>query len=332
VSNIRFGLLGAASIAERAILPALQAVDGLDATHLASRSSVRSVQLRERFGVRTSDSYEAVLADPEVDAVYIGLPNVAHEEWSLRALRAGKHVYCEKPAALTLAGAERIAALARETGLVFFDGFMFLYHPQHLAVRDLLHAGAIGEPLHVDTWFGFPRPADGNHRLQQSQGGGALNDAAGYTLHATRFLLETEPIVASARLFGDPRSDVDERGLLTLDIPGDRTAQAIFGFGLGYRNAYAVWGREGSLTLERAFSVPPDHTPLVLLRDHFGREEARSLAPANQFAAVLEAVRDAVNGKRSYELFLDDFLAVSRLLQQARVMASQPASTGRPAR
>ena len=316
--DVCFGLIGGSAIAQRAVLPALQAVPGVKAALLASRSGDRRAALTDRFGLRTTPDYDAVIADPEIDAVYIALPNTLHEEWTLRALSAGKHVYCEKPTVLEAAGAERVARLARERRRVFLEGFMFLFHPQHREVRRLLRDGAIGQPLHFDGWFGIPPLDPANFRYDPALGGGVLNDAAGYPIHAARFLFADEPTARSAILYRRSADAVDERAVATLEFPAGRTAQIALGFGLGYRNAYAVWGTEGMLHLERAFSVPPDHAPTIALRDRTGREETRRLAPANHFVHAIEAFVAAIRGEQPFDTFLADFLALARILDALR--------------
>ena len=319
--NVRFGLIGGSAIAQRAMLPALQAVPGVEVGLVASRSAQRRAELAARFGVRTAEEYEAVLADPDVDAVYISLPNALHEDWTLRALKAGKHVYCEKPAVLDLAGATRVAALARARRRVFFEGFMFLFHPQHAEVRCLIRTGAIGQPLHFDGWFGIPPLESTNIRYDPALGGGALNDAAGYPIQAARFVFGDEPTDLSGLLVHRAAGGVDERGIATLEFPGSRTAQVAFGFGLGYRNAYAVWGTDGLLQLERAYSVSADHPPTIALRDRAGREELRQLAPANHFVLAVEAFVAAVRGQAPFDTFLADFEALARILDRLRQTA-----------
>jgi predicted dehydrogenase len=319
--QVRFGLIGGSAIAERAVLPALAAVPGAQAVLLASRSEARRSELAARFGLRTSPDYAAVLADPEVEAVYISLPNALHERWSLRALAAGKHVYCEKPAVLEAAGAARVAALARQRRRVFLEGFMFLFHPQHQRVKRLIQEGVIGQPLHLDAWFGIPPLEPGNIRLDPALGGGALNDAGGYPLHAARLLFGAEPSALAGRLFRCPGGGVDERGVAWLEFPAGRTAHLAFGFGLGYRNAYAVWGTEGLLQLERAFSVSPEHAPTIALRDRAGREALRRLPPANHFELTVAAFVAAVRGALPFDAFLDDFEALASLLDRLRQTA-----------
>ena len=311
--DVRFGLIGGSAIAQRAVLPALQAVPGVQVALLASRSETRRGELAARFGVRTTPDYEAVLADPEIDAVYISLPNALHEQWTLRALAAGKHVYCEKPTVLDAAGGERVARLARERRRVFLEGFMFLFHPQHREVRRLIQGGAIGEPLHFDGWFGIPPLDPSNFRYDPTLGGGVLNDAAGYPIHAARYVFGDEPVDLSGIFYRRTADGVDQRGVATLEFPGGRTAQIALGFGLGYRNAYAVWGTEGMLQLERAFSVPPDYAPTIALRDRGGREERRQLAPANHFVHTVEAFVAAVRGELPFDAFLGDFQALARI-------------------
>ncbi|MCC7105655.1 MAG: Gfo/Idh/MocA family oxidoreductase [Chloroflexi bacterium] len=320
--RVRFGIIGGAAIAQRSVLPALQAAPSAEAVVLASRSEARRSEIAARFGLRTTASYDEVLDDPEVDAVYICLPNDLHEPWTLRALGASKHVYCEKPAVLDAAGAWRVASLARERRLVFLEGYMSLFHPQLACVRRLIEAGAIGEPRHFDGAFGFPPLNEDNIRYRAALGGGGLNDSAGYPLHAARRLLGGEPDVLGGALFRSPEREVDERGTALLAFPGGRTASVVFGIGFAYRNAYTVWGADGQISLERAYSAPPDHVPTIVLRDRNGREQTRLLEPADHFLLLVEAMASAIRGEQPYDAFLPDFEAIAALMDTLRRCAT----------
>jgi NDP-hexose-3-ketoreductase len=198
------------------------------------------------------------------------------------------------------------------------DGFMFLFHPQHAEVARLLASGVIGAPRQLEAWFGFPPLDAGNIRRSAGLGGGALNDAAGYTLHAARRLFGREPSVLAGRRYRSAESEVDERGVALLELGHGIVGQIAYGWGHAYRNAYTVWGAEGRLSLERAFSVPPDHAPTIVLRDRNGREERRQLVPANHFVLALSAFVAAIRGQAEREPLLDDLVVGARMLERLR--------------
>ena len=134
-------------------------------------------------------TYEEVLANPDIDAVYISLPNSLHEEWSVKAMEAGKHVWCEKPAALTYHGAKRMIQIAKASNVRLMEGFMFRLHPQHAKVQELIQDGTMGEILTFEGCFAVPMPAPETNILKRELGGGVLNDAAIYPIAASRMTL-----------------------------------------------------------------------------------------------------------------------------------------------
>ncbi len=185
---LRWGLLGTARI-NRMVIPPLRASAGNRLLAVASRDLARATGYAKEWGIeRAHGAYEALLADPEIDAVYIPLPNHLHAEWTIRAARAGKHVLCEKPLALTVAEVDAMGAAARESGVVLAEAFMYRHHPQTLKVKELVDAGAIGPVRFVRGTFSFPLTRPDDVRLRPEWGGGCLWDVGCYPaqLHPLR--------------------------------------------------------------------------------------------------------------------------------------------------
>ena len=196
-ARLRFGILGAADIARKALIPAIAAAGNAELVALASRERERG---RSLFGGRVVGSYGELLEDPEVDAVYLPLPNNLHREWTLRALAAGKHVLCEKPLALTAAEAEEMAAAAGSAGRLLMEGFMYRFHPR---VRSAVGKLRRDPPTELWASFGFPLDAPGNYRLDPALGGGALLDVGCYTIDLARWILgEPDWVEAIGRVAG----------------------------------------------------------------------------------------------------------------------------------
>jgi predicted dehydrogenase len=173
---LRWGVLSTAAIG-RKVIPAIQAAERCEIVAIASRDPRRGRRVADAYGIPTLHaSYEALLADPAVDAVYIPLPNHLHAEWAIAAARAGKHVLCEKPLATTSADAERMAAAAETAGVALMEAFMYRQHPSWVAVRELLAAGRIGQLVAVQSWFSFFNDDPANIRNIVAAGGGALYD------------------------------------------------------------------------------------------------------------------------------------------------------------
>jgi xylose dehydrogenase (NAD/NADP) len=205
----------------------------------------------------TAPSYDELLADPSIDAVYIPLPNALHAEWTIRAARAGKHVLCEKPMATTVAECERMLAACQEHGVTFMEGLMWRLHPQHARVRQLLAEDAIGAVRLFRATFGFAMlNPSGNVRLVPELGGGALWDLGVYCVDSARFLLGREPRAATASVWVDPRYGVDTNAVATLEMgDGGVLAEISASFDATSGQRYELIGEKGRITCDDAFAL-----------------------------------------------------------------------------
>lgn len=222
--RVRFGILGAAKIAPNALTIAAKLVPEVEVVAVAARDSARAHEFAKTNGVpRVLASYDDLIGDRNIDVIYNPLPNSLHCEWSIRALRAGKHVFCEKPIASNADEAARMAQVADETGLLLVEAFHYRYHPLTDRMRSLISGGAIGKLERVEANFSVPIPPD-NIRFDWSLGGGATMDLGCYPLHMIRYFSGTTPRVLSAKArLGPPRIDVAMEAELEL-APG-ATAQ-----------------------------------------------------------------------------------------------------------
>ena len=199
--TVRWGILGAANFAREQMAPAIHAASGAQLVALATSDPARAVGFQAFCpGLRLHDSYDALLADPEIDAVYVPLPNHLHVEWTLKALAAGKHVLTEKPIAMQADEIDQIIALRDQTGLLAAEAFMIVHHPQWIRARAWLAAGEIGTLRHVDAVFSYNLTDMGNIRARPETGGGGLRDIGVYTFGAARFVTGAEPLDLSAQL------------------------------------------------------------------------------------------------------------------------------------
>ena len=194
--TLRWGVLGAAKFAREHMARAIHAAEGSDLMALATSSPEKAAGFQSYApNLRVHQSYDDLLADPEVDAVYIPLPNNLHVEWTLKALDAGKHVLCEKPLAMKAEQFDEVIAKRDATGLLAAEAYMIVQHPQWQMVRDLVQSGAIGKLRHVEGVFTSDTRADGgNIRNKPETGGGALPDIGVYTYGSTRFVTGEEPV------------------------------------------------------------------------------------------------------------------------------------------
>jgi predicted dehydrogenase len=295
--QVRWGILGCAGIAEKAFIPAVRkSREGLLAA-IASRDEGRAVDWARRFGFeRSHGSYQALVDDPSVDAVYNPLPNDLHAEWSIRALRAGKHVLCEKPMALNAAEVTAMIEAAEAGRVRLTEGFMYKFHPQIPKTLEILGSGKIGEPRSIHSSFTCRFGRDhSNYRWSPAQGGGALYDVGCYTISIARLMFGAEPaaVTAAARL--DPATGVDLTTEVLLEFPGGRFALCESSFEAQFQSRLVVVGSDGLLRLDRAFSAKDFDVAVQTVRgDEVGSVTVRQ---ANMFALMVDDFDAAVLGQ-----------------------------------
>jgi predicted dehydrogenase len=200
MDTVRIGTLGAAKITPYALTKPATKVPEAEVVAVAARDRARAEKFAAKRGIpRVHDSYDALLADPEIDAVYNPLPNGLHREWTIKALEAGKHVLCEKPFTSNAAEAEEVAAAADRTGLVVMEAFHYRYHPVAARMKEIVASGELGEVRHVETFMCIPLPKPGDIRYRLDLAGGATMDVGSYAIHMNRLLAGAEPEVTSAQ-------------------------------------------------------------------------------------------------------------------------------------
>lgn len=229
-SVVRFGILGAARIAPAALIrPAARDAEATVEV-IAARDPLRASAYAKRHAIpRVADSYEAVVSDPGIDAVYVPLPNSLHAEWTLAALSAGKHVLCEKPFTANAAEAETVAAAAaeaEEAGLVVMEAFHYRYHPLALRMREIVHSGELGRLRHIEAWMCASIPNKSDIRYQHSLAGGAMMDMGCYVVHLARMLGgEVSGVRSAAAKLQSP--EVDRAMSAELEFPSGHIASVL---------------------------------------------------------------------------------------------------------
>ncbi len=225
VAPLRIGILGAARIAPMAVIAPARRVPEARVVAVAARDPERARQFAAKHAIpRVHPTYEALLADPEIEAVYNPLPNALHAPWTIRALAAGKHVLCEKPFAATVAEAQAMAEAAKRAGRVLMEAFHYRYHPLFARLRTIIGAGELGEVRHLEAHFCIPILSRSDIRYSAALAGGALMDAGCYTVHLLRHLAAAEPEVVAARARWT-RGGVDRTMAAELRFRDGRTAR-----------------------------------------------------------------------------------------------------------
>jgi xylose dehydrogenase (NAD/NADP) len=254
---MKLGLLSTAQIND-AILRAAGLTDAVEVVAVASRDVTRAqAYAREHVIARAHGSYEEILSDPEVDAIYNSLPNSLHVEWSIRALEAGKHVLCEKPLDRNPAEVERLFEVAQRHGLVVMEAFMYRHHPQTEALRELVHSGGIGELRQVRAVFSFTITDPANVRLRPDLAGGSLMDVGCYCVSGSRLLAGEPELVVGRRVLGETGVDMRFDGIL--QFPGDVLAQFYCGFDLPAASGLEAIGSKGSVLVREPWQCRDPH-------------------------------------------------------------------------
>jgi predicted dehydrogenase len=235
----------------------MQQAAGCDVAGIASRNLDRAEEAAARLGIaHTYGSYQALLDDPYIEAVYIPLPNNLHAEWTLKAAAAGKHVLCEKPLAMTSAEAETMVAACREAGVLLMEAFMYRHHPSWVRARELVDQGRIGELLAVEAVFSYRNTDPANIRNIAELGGGALMDIGCYPVNVARMMFGAEPTIVQAALRRDPVFGTDVLTSALLDFDG-RHASFTCSTQLEPDQRVHLLGTEGRLLVEIPFNIPP---------------------------------------------------------------------------
>jgi predicted dehydrogenase len=263
--HLRVGIVSTAAIARLKVIPAIQKADHCEVVAIASRDPNLADRVAAELGIPIAHgSYEALLADPQVDAVYIPLPNHLHASWTIAAVEAGKHVLCEKPLALSAADAERMIAAADRAGVRLMEAFMYRLHPSWVAARELVASGRIGRLTAVQSWFSYNNEDPTNIRNILDVGGGALYDIGCYCINLSRMLFGSEPVRVDGLVIRDPTGGTDT---VTSGVLGFASGIASFTCSTRAENDQRVdiYGSSGRISVEIPFNIPPDRPTRVFV-------------------------------------------------------------------
>ncbi|MEH7113156.1 Gfo/Idh/MocA family oxidoreductase [Neobacillus niacini] len=302
MKKVRWGILSTAKIAQKSLIPAFGRAENAVVAGIAS-SSGKAEDVAKQFNIAKSySSYEEMLQDPEIDAVYIPLPNHLHKKWTIEAAKYGKHILCEKPASLNAEETKEMVEFCREKDVKFMEAFMYQFHPQHERVREIIQSGEIGDVKYMRASFSFllTQP-EGNIKTDPEKGGGSIYDVGCYGIHAIRNILNAEPVEvhAHANINADYQVDTSAFGYLQMD----NGVHAYFdcSFDMVFRAEYEVIGTIGQIKVPRAFR-PDNHGGeglVIVQKDGVTREERIS---ADIYKSEVEHISQVIleDGEPSY--------------------------------
>jgi D-xylose 1-dehydrogenase (NADP+, D-xylono-1,5-lactone-forming) len=312
--RLRWGVMSTANIAQIAVIPAIQQSTSGTVEVLASRDIEKARSVARSLGIdRVVGSYEALLEDPDVDAVYVPLPNAMHAEWTLRAAAAGKAVLCEKPLATSADDIRSQIEASSKHGVSLMEGFMYRFHPQTRRVQELIASGAIGQVREVRAHLSvnIMRKLDtANIRYRDTLGGGALLDMGCYTVNIARMIFGAEPERVIGRMHVDPAFGIDTSTAAILEFE-QGVATVTCSFTADGQGAYTIVGTDGTIEVPRGI-IPGLGTRvakgLVVVVDPDGNRREELFEPANQYKNMVNAFAEAVLNKMPVPLPLEDSL------------------------
>lgn len=319
MERLRWGMLGAAAIGDRDVIPALLESETAELIGIASRDLGKAREKTERYGIpKAYGSYEELLADPDIEAVYIPLPNHLHKRWTIAAAQAGKHVLCEKPMALTAEEAQEMVDACREAGVHLAEAFMYRHHPRISRAKEIAHSGEIGQLRAIHGVFTY-NGADvvGDIRHNTDWGGGGLYDVGCYPISAARMILGAEPEAVTVQAqFSPEHGNVDMMASGLVEFPGGISLTFDCGMWADFRNRVEIVGSEGRIVLESTFLPTAETDDIIVFAGGSERKEGpygvnAYIRQADQFARTVRGLEpsafpaeDCVAGMRVIEACL----------------------------
>lgn len=312
MAKVRWGVLSTAKIAVTKVIPGMQKGEWSEVSAIASRDLGKAKEAAGKLGIaRCYGSYEELLADPEIEAIYNPLPNHLHVPWSIKAAEAGKHVLCEKPLSLSLDEAKKLLAVRDRTGVKIGEAFMVRTHPQWLRARELVASGRIGQLRSAMSFFSYFNNDPSNIRNKREYGGGALMDIGCYPITTSRFMFNEEPSRVMGVMERDPETKIDRLTSGILDFP---SGQSTFTCGtqlVPYQRSH-LFGTRGRIEIEIPFNAPKDKPCRILVddgRDNLGSGvSAEEFPVCDQYTIQGDVFSKAIRGEADVPVSLEDAL------------------------
>lgn len=303
--TVNWGILGCAKIAETRFLPGLLKAKNAKLYAVASRTKSEKLRrFQEKFNPETVyESYEGLLNDPAVEAVYIPLPNGLHCEWVLKAAEKKKHILCEKPLGVSKAQVEQMVAACEKNGVLLMEAFAYRQSPLTLKAKSLIESGAVGTPQYIESYYGYPLNDLTNVRFSKALEGGATRDVGCYNINLIRYLANAEPLKISA--FGriGEQTGVDEESSVLMEFPNGLKAFSYCSLGIFRSYEYNVIGDRGRFQVPCEFNCKGDGK--IILHTGKGIEEIEVFCPDNYMLEVEQFGRCVADGERPLITFED---------------------------
>ena len=327
--KVSWGMFGAAKIGVEKVIPAMQRSEACSVDAIASRDLAKARRTADRLGVaKAYGSYEDLLSDPTIEAIYNPLPNELHVPWTIRALQAGKHVLCEKPIALDAAEARTLIEARDRSGKLVAEAFMVRFHPQWRRAREVVASGAIGDVRAIQTFFSY-RLTDGDNIRNKPPGGGGMYDIGCYAILTARYVFGAEPTRLVAALDVDPMFGTDRLSSAIMEFPGGRHLTFTCATQLSGHQRVTIVGDAGRIEVGIPFNAPIDRPTRITIDSGAdlvcGGARVEEFPICDQYTLQGDAFSRAVLGEAPLEYSIEDAIANMRVIDAL----SRSAKTGR---
>ncbi len=317
--KIRFGIIGCSNIAEISTIPAIKESKFAKLEFIGSRDKKKAKIFAEKFNCKKFGTYEDVIKSKNVDAVYISTPVALHEIWAIKAAKNKKNILCEKSISDSFQSSKRMINAAKKNKVRLMEGLMFRFHPSHKKILELNKK--MGNTFTFYGRYGFPAISKNNIRYSKKLGGGILNDAACYPIYASRMIFGKEPKKINCTFITDKKTGIDEKVTISLLFDKNQTAQFSCGYNLEYQNIYSIWNEKGSISLERAYNIPPKMKPIITVKKQMTTEKI-SVKPTNHFILMIDHFCKQLQSTNNLGInFEEDILKQAKILEAARISA-----------
>jgi predicted dehydrogenase len=317
-SKIRFGIIGCSSIAKKSAIPSI--INGKNSTleMIGSRTVQKSKKFAKEFSCSNFGTYDDVLKNDNVDAVYISLPISLHEKLAIKAAKHGKHVLCEKSISLSYNSARKIIKECKKNNVRIMENFTFQLHPQHKKILELIKKNIIGDIQTLSAKYGFTLPfSKKNFRFNKEFGGGSLNDIGCYLISVSMFVFRDVPKFVFCNLNTDKKSGVDISGNILLTFRNNKTGLLSFGYENYFQSTYDIWGKKGMIKCERAFNVTNKMKSRLSIHQN---DKVRQIVipEANQFQLKIENFCSVIQKNSNTNNFEKELLNQALIMDAAR--------------
>lgn len=314
-NKIRLGVLGCSNFLRKRIINAVSKCKYGKIVCLASRDLEKAKKWSEEFNIDFYDSYEGLLKRKDINAVYIALPIGLHKEWAIKSAENGKHIICEKSLAENLDNVKKIIDACKKNNVKLYENIMIKNHPQHYKVLDMINGGKIGKIFSIKSSFGHSPLDENDIRYKKELNNGVLNDVACYPIFISKLFFNEEPLNVDCNLFMN-ENGVDIKGDIKLEFSDNKVAFFDFGFDNFYQNNYEIWGSEGLIKVNRAYSIGENFNPDIDY-EYDDKKEKVYCEPVNQYTKTFDDFFLSILENKESDF--DEMIKIAKIMEACRI-------------